>query len=73
MAEPVSTRIVRSILRLRQQFGATLPVTHRELAQMSWATTESAIRIVRRLKQQGYVIGARGRLTISRASGTLPS
>lgn len=64
MAEPVAKRIVRAILRLRQQFGATLPVTHRELAQMSWTTTESAIRMVRRLKQQGDVAGARGQLTI---------
>ena len=64
MAEPVSKRIIRSMLRLRQQFGTTLPVTHRELAQMSWTTTESAIRMVRRLKQKGFVTGTRGQLTI---------
>ncbi len=67
MAEPVALRLIRTILRLRQQFGTTLPVTHRELAQMSWTTTESAIRIVRRLKQHGYVSGTRGRLTVTRA------
>lgn len=67
MAEPVSDRVIRAILRLSQQFGATLPVTHRELAQMSWTTTESAIRVVRRLKAQGYVTGTRGRLRISDA------
>ena len=64
MAEPVSHRIIRSILRLRQQFGETLPVTHRELAQMSWTTTESAIRAVRQLKRQGALIGRRGQLTV---------
>ena len=68
MAEPVSHRIVRTILRLHQQFGATLPVTHRELAQMSWTTTESAIRTIRSLKQQGYVTGTRGQLTIMKSS-----
>jgi CRP-like cAMP-binding protein len=68
MAEPVSNRIIRSILRLHQQFGSTLPLPHRELAQMSWTTTESAIRIVRSLKQQGLVMGTRGRLTIRRPS-----
>ncbi|MBI2174158.1 MAG: Crp/Fnr family transcriptional regulator [Candidatus Omnitrophica bacterium] len=67
MAEPVSNRIVRAMLRLQQQFGSTLPVTHRELAQMSWTTTESAIRIVRRLKRSGYVSGMRGRLNIRQA------
>ena len=67
MAEPVSTRVVRTILRLAQQFGATLPVTHRELAQMSWTTTESAIRVVRRLKRHGIVTGTRGRLMIRKS------
>ena len=66
MAEPVSHRIVRAILRLHQQFGSTLPVTHRELAQMSWTTTESAIRAVRQLKRRGVIAGSRGRLTIRR-------
>ncbi len=67
MAEPVSNRVIRAILRLQQQFGSTIPVTHRELAQMSWTTTESAIRMVRRLKQQGYVTGSRGQLMVSNA------
>ena len=65
MAEPVSHRVVRSILRLSQQFGSPMPVTHRELAQMSWTTTESAIRIVRRFKQEGALTGRRGELAIA--------
>lgn len=70
MAEPVSHRIIRALLRLQAQFGSTLPVTHRELAQMAWTTTESAIRVVRRLKQQGHVTGRRGELRIGH-SGAL--
>ncbi len=66
VAEPVRVRLVRSILRLREQFGNRIPVTHRELAQMSWTTTESAIRAVRMLKQVGDVAGARGSLLILR-------
>jgi len=66
MAEPVPSRIIRAILRLQQQFGRTLPVTHRELAQMSWTTTESAIRTVRQMKRRGYVTGTRGRLTVTK-------
>ena len=66
MAESVSHRIIRAILRLERQFGRRLPVTHRELAQMSWTTTESAIRVVRRLKQRGYVTGTRGELTVDK-------
>ena len=68
MAEPVTSRIIRTILRLRTQFGSTLPVTHRELAQMSWTTTESAIRSVRKLKHDGYLKGARGSLTVRNAN-----
>ena len=68
MAEPVTARIIRTLLQLRRQFGATLPVTHRELSQMSWTTTESAIRVVRGLKRRGYVTGRRGQLTIARAA-----
>ena len=64
MAEPVSVRLARTILRLRRQFGPTIPVTHRELAQMSWTTTESAIRTVRRLKRHGWLRGSRGRLQV---------
>ena len=67
MAEPVSHRIVRTILRLHQQFGDTIRVTHRELAQMSWTTTESAIRAVRGLKRRGFVSGTRGRLMVKQA------
>ena len=68
MAESVSHRIIRAILRLHHQFGRTLPVTHRELAQMSWTTTESAIRVVRRLKHHGYVTGTRGRLVVKHSN-----
>lgn len=67
MLEPVPRRIVRALLQLRAQFGDTLPMTHRELAQMSWTTTESAIRAVGALKRKGYVSGRRGQLTIRRA------
>jgi CRP/FNR family transcriptional regulator len=64
IAEPVDLRIVRAILRLARQIGPDLPVTHRELSQMCWTSTESAIRAVRRLKQRGWLSGGRGRLTV---------
>lgn len=64
MAEPVPQRMARLLLRLREQFGDVVPMTHRELAQMSWTTTESAIRAVRYLKREQLVSGTRGTLTI---------
>lgn len=64
MAEPVSCRLVRTLLRLREQFGDSIPMTHRELAQMAWTTTETAIRVIRRLKGHGCLTGARGRILV---------
>lgn len=66
MGEPVSRRIARTLLRLQEQFGDKLPVTHRELAQMAWTTTESAIRTMGRLKQQGFAGGSRGVVILKR-------
>jgi len=66
MAEPASHRVIRALLRLQEQFGATVPVTHRELGQMSWTTTETTIRTMRALKRRGYVRGTRGVLMIRR-------
>ena len=66
MAEPVPHRVARAILRLADQFGPSIPMTHRELAQMAWTTTESAIRVVRRFKAAGYLSGERGRLALGR-------
>lgn len=64
VARPVPQRLIATLLRLQQQFGQTLPVTHRELAQMACTTTESAIRVVRRLKAQGLLEGQRGLMRI---------
>lgn len=65
VARPVPQRLVATLLRLHQQFGQQLPMTHRELAQMACTTTESAIRVIRRLKAQGYVRGRRGLLELT--------
>lgn len=60
MVQDVPVRIARVLLQLYGQFGETIPVTHRELAQLAWTTTESAIRAVSRLKEEGFVEGERG-------------
>jgi CRP-like cAMP-binding protein len=64
MSEPVSRRIIRVLLRLRGQFGDELPMTHRELAQMAWTSTETAIRAIRQLKLRGVLAGARRRIVV---------
>lgn len=64
MAEPVPHRLIRTLLRLHDQFGTDIPMTHRELGQMAWTTTESAIRALRALKRRGLLGGSRGRVTL---------
>lgn len=64
MAEPVPRRLIRTLLRLHEQFGKEIPMTHRELGQMAWTTTESAIRALRALKRRGLLGGSRGRVTL---------
>ena len=66
MAGPVPVRVNRALLRLRAQFGDEIPITHRELAQMAWTTTESAIRAVSRLKRDGVITGRRGIMRVER-------
>ncbi len=64
LAEPVPQRLVRTLLRLQEQFGADIPMTHRELGQMAWTTTESTIRALRALKLRGLLSGGRCRVTL---------
>jgi CRP/FNR family transcriptional regulator len=69
MTEPASHRLIRAVLRLREQFGNEVPMTHRELAQMAWTSTETAIRVVRSLKRRGPLGGDRGRVIVRDAKG----
>lgn len=62
--EPVETRLASTLLRLMEQFGATIPVTHRELAQMAGTTLETSIRMSSRFRQQRLVQTRRGRITV---------
>lgn len=63
--EPVDCRLATTLLRLAEQFGPTIPVTHRELAQMAHTTLETSIRTMSRLRGQGIVRTQRGLITIT--------
>lgn len=62
--DPVESRLADTLLRLSEQFGATIPVTHRELAQMAHTTLETSIRVAGRLRSDGLVATRRGHITI---------
>jgi CRP/FNR family transcriptional regulator len=63
-AERVEQRIARTLLMLSSKLGATLPFTRQEIADMSGTTTETAIRVMSRLKDGGIVRSVRGKIVI---------
>ena len=63
--DPAACRIAGMLLRLADQFGSTVPVTHRELAQMAGTTLETSIRTTSRFRQQHLVTTQRGKITVT--------
>ena len=65
--DPVERRLAQALLRLSKKFGATIPLTKHELAELANTTVETTIRILSQLKQQGVVASSRGSTTIKKA------
>ena len=55
MSDPVSHRIARVLLASISEFGNKIPFTHREIAQMIGARTETSIRTIRSLREKGLL------------------
>jgi len=62
--ERVEQRLAKILLMLFAKFGAALPFTRQEIADMSGTTTETAIRVLSRLRDSGIVRSARGKIVI---------
>jgi len=62
--ERVEQRLSTILLMLASKFGSTLPFTRQEIADMAGTTTETAIRVLSRLKGGGIVRSARGKIII---------
>jgi len=62
--ERVEQRVAATLLMLSAKLGPTLPFTRQEIADMTGTTTETAIRIMSRLKNRGIIRSTRGRVTI---------
>ena len=61
---PVERRLIYVLWRLSNTFGATIPITHRELAQMAGTRWETSIRTLTKLKRQGWLASSRGKIRI---------
>jgi CRP-like cAMP-binding protein len=62
--ERVEQRLAHTLLMLSAKLGASLPFTRQEIADMAGTTTETAIRILGRLKDGGIISSTRGEITI---------
>ena len=64
--EPADQRLAQVLLGLAKKFGATVPLTHQELAEIAGTTHETTTRTLNRFKRQGLIRSARGQTTLVR-------
>jgi CRP-like cAMP-binding protein len=62
--ERVEQRLARMLLMLSAKLGSDLPFTRQEIADMAGTTTETAIRLMSRLKDGGIIRSVRGKTVI---------
>ena len=62
--ERVEQRLASILLMLYSKLGPSLPFTRQEIADMTGTTTETAIRVMTRMKDSGVVRSSRGKVTI---------
>ncbi len=62
--ESVEKRILNVLVNLMSEFGNTIPLTRREIAEMAGTTVETCIRTLSKLEDEKLVSGARGRITV---------
>ncbi len=63
-SERVEQRLAQTLLMLSSKLGATLPFTRQEIADMAGTTTETAIRVMSRLREGKIIRSVRGRIII---------
>ncbi len=62
--ESVEKRILRVLVDLTAEFGLTIPLTRREIAEMVGTTVETSIRTFSKLEEEGLVATERGKITV---------
>jgi len=62
--ERVEQRVASILLLLSSKLGPDLPFTRQEIADMAGTTTETAIRVMSRLKDRGIIRSVRGKTII---------
>ncbi|HVO32410.1 MAG TPA: Crp/Fnr family transcriptional regulator [Elusimicrobiota bacterium] len=62
--EPVQRRMAGVLVQLHKTYGATIPCTKRELAELAGTSIETAIRIISSFSRKGWVQSERGRIIV---------
>jgi CRP/FNR family transcriptional regulator len=62
--EPVEVRILHVLVNLVEEFGNTIPLTRREIAEMVGTTVETSIRTFSKLEEDKLVSTSRGRIVV---------
>lgn len=62
--ESAEVRLAQVLLTLSKKFGAVIPLTKQELAEIAGTTHETAIRTLSQFKDQGLISSVRGQTTI---------
>lgn len=62
--ESVEKRILHVLINLVEEFGETIPLTRREIAEMVGTTVETSIRTFSKLEEDKLVSTARGRIVV---------
>lgn len=64
--DSVDRRLAQALVTLSKKFGATIPLTKHELAELASTTVETTIRVLSQLKKQGVITSCRGSTTIAK-------
>ena len=62
--DSVERRIARVLLALQKKFGATIPLTRQEIAELAGTTVETAIRVLSHMKTRQLLTSNRGSITL---------
>ena len=69
--ESVEKRVLHVLVNLVAEFGGTIPLTRREIAEMAGTTVETCIRTFSNLEKEGLVSSVRGKITIKSVQGLI--
>ena len=65
--DSVERRLAQALLALSKKFGATIPLTKHELAELASTTVETTIRVLGQFRKRGIITSTRGSTTIAKS------